>query len=194
MSLANKLTFSRAALAAVFFIFYFLPFYFPGWFVRGSGWTAPVLILIFIVSQFTDLFDGMAARKYNETSDFGKLFDPFADTIMQLTCFLCFVIDGILPAFLFLVVIYREFGILFIRNLMLKKGITMGARYSGKVKTVSYIVAASTALLATSLQRLALFEFLIPFVRIGAAVIFFISVTISVISFFDYLSAYKKAG
>ena len=194
MSLANKLTFSRAVLAAVFFIIYFLPLYFPSWFVRGSGWTVPVLILVFIISQFTDLFDGMAARKYNETSDFGKLFDPFADTIMQLTCFLCFVMDGIFPAFLFLIVIYREFGILFIRNLMLKKGITMGARYSGKVKTVSYIVAASTALLATSLQRLTLFEFLIPFVRIGAAVIFAISVTISVISFFDYFSAYKKAG
>jgi len=194
MSLANKLTFFRVILAPVFFIVYLLPRFFPSLFVNGAIWTVPALWFIFIVSEITDLLDGMAARKLNETSDFGKLFDPFADTLMQITCFLCFVIDGIFPAILFLLVIYREFGILFIRNLMLKKGATLGARMSGKIKTVSYIIAAGAALLAVSFQRLEIFESLFPLLKTGAVVVFFISVIISIVSFIDYILVYKKTG
>jgi len=193
MNLANKLTFFRLILAPVFFIIYLLPEFIPSWFINGTGWTIPALWLIFIVCEVTDLLDGIAARKLNEISDFGKLFDPFADTLMQITCFLCFVIDGIFPAPLFLLVVYREFGILFIRNLMLKKGVTMAARLGGKIKTVAYIVAGCAALLAVSLQRLSIFESLHAFFKTGAAVIFFISVVISVVSFFDYLIIYRKA-
>jgi len=194
MSLANKLTFFRVILAPVFFIVYLLPRFLPSLFVDGATWTIPALWFIFIVSEITDLLDGMAARKLNETSDFGKLFDPFADTLMQITCFLCFVIDGIFPAILFLLVIYREFGILFIRNLMLKKGATLGARMGGKIKTVSYIIAAGAALLAVSFQRLEIFEFIFPFLKTGAVVVFFISVIISIVSFIDYILVYKKTG
>jgi CDP-diacylglycerol--glycerol-3-phosphate 3-phosphatidyltransferase len=194
MSLANKLTFFRVILAPVFFIIFMLPYFFPSWFVNSAIWIVPVLIFIFVISQVTDLLDGMAARKLNEVSDFGKLFDPFADTITQVTFFLCFVVDGILPVTLFLVVVYREFGILLVRNLMLKKGITLGARMSGKIKTVSYIVAGSVALLTVALQRLLIFKFVIPYCRIVTLVIFIISVAISVLSFFDYLLIYLKIG
>jgi len=125
MNLANKLTFLRIILAPVFLVIYFLP-------IDHPNWTIPVLWLIFIISEITDYFDGLAARKLNQTSDFGKFFDPFADTLVQITCFLCFLIDKIwgntiIPLILFLLVIYREFGILFLRNLMLKKGINLCA-------------------------------------------------------------------
>jgi len=200
MSLADKFTFLRIVLAPVFFIVFLLPEFFPAWFPpNGSGWTVPVLWfivlwLIAIVAELTDMFDGMAARKLNEVSDYGKLFDPFADTLLQVTGFLCFVIIGLFPAVLFLLVLYREFGILFIRNLMLKKGVAMGARISGKVKTVTYITAEAVALLAVSLQRLNVLEFLYPYLKTGALAIFVISVAVSLVSFFDYLSVYRKAG
>ncbi|MDR0302231.1 MAG: CDP-diacylglycerol--glycerol-3-phosphate 3-phosphatidyltransferase [Treponema sp.] len=195
MSLANKITFSRIILAPVFFIVFLLPV--------KDVWTVPVLWFIFIVAELTDMLDGMAARKQNEVSDFGKLFDPFADTLMQLTCFFCFVIDGIFPAVLFLLVIYREFSILFIRNLMLKRGITLGARMSGKIKTVFYIFAGGAALLTDSLQRLAVFiedhlpRFAVfvdhlPLFKTGTLIIFIISVVISIVSFIDYMMIFKN--
>lgn len=194
MTLANMLTLSRIGLAPVFFIVYLLPRWVPAWFTGGSGWTAPVLWAVFIVAEITDMFDGMAARKQKTVSDFGKFFDPFADTLMQITCFLCFVIDGIFPALLFLLVVYREFGILFLRNLMLKKGVAMGARMGGKIKTVAYICAGAAALLAASLQRLALAESLLPIFRTAALVVFCVSVVLSLLSFFDYLTVYRKAA
>ncbi|MDR1869797.1 MAG: CDP-diacylglycerol--glycerol-3-phosphate 3-phosphatidyltransferase [Treponema sp.] len=193
MSLASKLTFFRIILAPVFFAVYMLPRFCPSWFVHSSALTIPILWIIFIISQVTDLLDGIAARKLNEVSDFGKLFDPFADTIMQLTCFLCFVIDDIFPAFLFLLVIYREFSILFIRNLMLTKGAALGARMGGKIKTVIYIIAGGAALLTASIQRLKILESLLPYFKTGTIIIFTVSVVISIASFIDYLLIYQKA-
>jgi len=161
-----------------------------------ASWTIPALWIIFIVSEITDYFDGLAARKLNQESDFGKFFDPFADTLVQITCFLCFIIDGIFPVWasiLFLLVIYREFGILFVRNLMLRKGITLGASIYGKIKTVAYIIAVGAALLIATLERLVVCESFLPYFKTGALIIFIISVTFAVISFFDYLVKYKKS-
>ncbi|MCL2266023.1 MAG: CDP-diacylglycerol--glycerol-3-phosphate 3-phosphatidyltransferase [Treponema sp.] len=202
MNFANILTLFRIILAPAFLIIYLLP-------KSGAFWAIPVLWVIFIISEITDFFDGLAARKLNLTSDFGKLFDPFADTLVQITCFLCFIIDGIwgegiFPVILFLLVIYREFAILFLRNLMLKEGVTLGARMCGKVKTVFYIIAAGTALLAASLERLIFIpaaantqimnarEILLPYFKTGSLVIFILSVCLAVISFIDYLAIYLK--
>jgi CDP-diacylglycerol---glycerol-3-phosphate 3-phosphatidyltransferase len=199
MNLANRLSFLRIILAPVFFIIYLMPRFFPSLFASGAAWTVPVLWGISIVSEITDYFDGLAARKLNLTSDFGKLLDPFADTLTQITFFLCFIIDGIFPAgifpvILFLLVVYREFAIMFLRNLMAKKGIAMGARMGGKVKTVAYIISAAIALLTSSLERLGLLLSILPYIKIGALIAFTISVIISIVSFFDYLIIYKKTA
>jgi len=193
MNLADRITLLRIILAPVFFIEYMLLKTFQKELAGYMIWLIALLWIIAIAAELTDMFDGMAARHYNLTSDFGRLFDPFADTLLQVTGFLCFVLDGILPVSLFLVVLYREFGILFIRNLMLKKGITMGARISGKIKTVTYIIAGGIALLYASLIRLSAFEFLQPVVKIAAIAVFSLSVLFSVLSFFDYLFVYRTA-
>ena len=192
MNIADRLTVSRLILAPAFFAVYVVPMRFPEQFADNAGIFVALCWIIFVVAELTDMFDGMAARKLKQASDFGKLFDPFADTVMQLSCFLCFVIDGIFPAFLFLIVLYREFGILFLRNLMLRKGVSMGARKSGKLKTVSYIVAGSAALLYASLFRLGVAEAQLPIFKTAVIVIFCVSVFIAVLSFFDYFSEFRK--
>jgi CDP-diacylglycerol--glycerol-3-phosphate 3-phosphatidyltransferase len=180
----------RVVLAPLFFIVYLIPRLFPP--SLSAAWTVPVLWIFFVVSEVSDLVDGQIARRLGLGSDFGKLYDPFADTLTQLTYFLCFVMDNIFPAVLYLVVIYREFGILFIRNLMLRKGTTMGARNIGKIKTVTYILAGAAALLAISLERLRFSAAVRP-CKIAALVIFSISIVLSVVSFIDYVKVYRAA-
>jgi CDP-diacylglycerol--glycerol-3-phosphate 3-phosphatidyltransferase len=195
--MADRLSALRIILAPVFFIVYFLPVWIPAvfrQFPRLAIWSLPVLWIIFVVSELTDMLDGMVARKRGEVSDFGKLFDPFADTLVQLTYFLCFVLDGIFPVILFIPVLYREFSILFVRNLMLRKGVAMGARISGKIKTVSYISSCALALLAVSIGRFAPGNGFIPAVRSAAVVVFVLSVVLSVISFLDYVKVYRTNG
>lgn len=196
MTLADKVTTLRLILAPLFFIIYLFPrLPVPGWFSGGSvnsGWTVPFLWALFILSELTDLIDGKIARARKEVSDFGKLFDPFADVMVRITYFLCFVIDGILPAVLLLVVLYREFGIQFLRNLMMKKQVVMGARWGGKIKAVAYMVTGVAALLAASVERFGVDGPAFSILCTGARAVFCISVFISVISFMDYLSVYRK--
>ena len=206
MTLADKVTTSRLIFAPVFCLIYFFPRFFPSVFAypvpyggwnfdfTGAAWTIPILIILFVAAQLTDLFDGMIARKQKEVSDFGKLYDPFADTLTQITFFFCFMIDGILPPALFLLMLYREFGILFVRNLMLKKGISMGARLGGKIKTIAYVVAGSLALLATCILRIGMDGNIYLWVTLAAKLVFTVSVIIAIVSFMDYVSVYIKTS
>ena len=194
MTLANKVTASRLVLAPLFFVIFLLPRFFPAVFADAHLlWPVIALWALFIGSAITDMLDGMIARRRGQTSDFGKFFDPFADTLTQVTYFFCFVIEGILHPVLFLAVLYREFSILFIRNMMLRKGVAMGARIGGKIKTVSYITAVAVALLAFSVQRLGIFSDFYRHLVTAASIVFAVSVVIAIVSLLDYISVYRKA-
>jgi CDP-diacylglycerol--glycerol-3-phosphate 3-phosphatidyltransferase len=191
MTLADKVTSLRLVLAPFFFVVYLLPMWFPS--AMNWSWTVPVLWILFVVSELTDLFDGRIARARNEVSDLGKLLDPFADVLVRITYFLCFVMDGILPAPLFLLVLYREFSIQFVRNLILQKGVVQGARMGGKIKAVTYMIAGGIALIASNVRMLGYDAAFTP-LRLSAIGVFAISVVFAVISFMDYLSIYRKMG
>jgi CDP-diacylglycerol--glycerol-3-phosphate 3-phosphatidyltransferase len=191
MTVADRITSLRLIIAPVFFLVFFLPSAAPELFGGGAGWTVPVLWGLYLVSEISDFVDGAVARRLGAGSDFGKLFDPFADTLTQLTYFFCFVLAGVLPAFLFLAVLYREYSILFVRNLMLRKGVAMGARRGGKIKTAAYILAGGAALLVVSLERLGI-EGPVPALRTAALVLFALSVVLAVLSFLDYLKVYRE--
>jgi CDP-diacylglycerol--glycerol-3-phosphate 3-phosphatidyltransferase len=182
--LADKVTASRLFFAPCFFVVYLF----------DGIWTVPALWALFFIAEITDLIDGKVARSRKEVSDFGKLFDPFADTLVWLTFFLCFVTGRILPVIPFLIILYREFGILFLRNLMLRKGVAMGARRGGKIKAFAYMFTGIAALLASSVQRLGVEGPYFGIFRLAALGFFVLSVLISLLSFADYISVYKKAG
>jgi CDP-diacylglycerol--glycerol-3-phosphate 3-phosphatidyltransferase len=175
-------------MAPLFFAVYF----FPQWIGAPAPWTVPILWVLFIASELTDMLDGRIARKRGEVSDFGKLFDPFADTLVRLTYFLCLTVDRVLPAILFLGVIYREYGILFMRVLMMRKGVAMGARRGGKVKAVAYAAAGGMALLSVSLVRLGFTSPALIWIRRGATALFAASVLLAITSFMDYLKVYRS--
>jgi CDP-diacylglycerol--glycerol-3-phosphate 3-phosphatidyltransferase len=196
MTLADRITALRIALAPVFFAVYLFPVSggAPLWSFWGGGWTVPVLWTLFIISELTDLADGMVARSRKEVSDFGKLFDPFSDVLVRITYFLCFVMDGILPVIPLLLVLYREFGILFLRILMMKRGIAMGARKGGKTKAVAYMITGIVALLVFSLNRLNVLPALGSPLRLTGAALFYISMALALLSFADYVGVYRKAS
>ncbi|MDR3146453.1 MAG: CDP-alcohol phosphatidyltransferase family protein [Treponema sp.] len=187
MTLADKITSIRLILAPVFFIVYM---FFPA---ANGVLIMTVLWVLFIASELTDLIDGRVARRRKEVSDFGKLFDPFADVLVRITYFLCFVIEGVLPVVPLLIVLYREFGILFVRILMMRKGIALGARMGGKIKAVAYTATGALALLAVSVKRLALGEGLFSGLRLAGIVLFIGSALIALLSFADYVAVLRRA-
>ncbi|MCL1928031.1 MAG: CDP-diacylglycerol--glycerol-3-phosphate 3-phosphatidyltransferase [Treponema sp.] len=204
MKAADIVTTIRILLAPVFFVvcnFYVL-FNPAGSDAIGQFWQIPVLWIIFAIAELSDMLDGLIARKLGEVSDFGKLYDPFADTLFQISIFICFVWHNILPIIPFLLIVYREFAILFIRNLMQKKGISMGARLGGKIKTVVSIGAGVLALVVYSLRILFqrflvsgktdLYDRLYTGFSRSAIIVFHLAVVLSILSFIDYFSVYLK--
>jgi CDP-diacylglycerol--glycerol-3-phosphate 3-phosphatidyltransferase len=150
----------------------------------------PALWVLLIVIELTDLFDGMAARKLKIVSGFGKLFDPFTDVLARITYFICFAWVGIMPLWILLIIIYREFGINFLRMLLVERGIAMGARSGGKLKAVVYMVAGLASLLLWSLLQ---FSVDVP-KALGMLVtlIYVLAAILSVSSFLDYVNQFRK--
>ncbi|MDD3981916.1 MAG: CDP-diacylglycerol--glycerol-3-phosphate 3-phosphatidyltransferase [Spirochaetia bacterium] len=185
MSTADKVTLSRIFLAPVFFILY-------RYSLLPALPTVILLWLLFIVIELSDLVDGQLARGANMVSDFGKLFDPFADVLARVTYFICFAFDGIMPLWIFLIILYREFSILFLRMMLSGRGIAMGARPGGKLKAGLYMVSGLSALLYSSLRRLSLAASLQNPLRILVVAVFVAAAILSILSFVDYLIQYRK--
>lgn len=122
---------------------FFIAFSLPTWVGPGAEMVSVVLMLIcYAIAELSDLLDGKIARKYNLVTDLGKVMDPFADTLSHLTYFVCFFGSGIMPGLALIIIMWREFSILFLRMLMMGKGKAMPANIWGKSKTVLYAVTS----------------------------------------------------
>jgi CDP-diacylglycerol--glycerol-3-phosphate 3-phosphatidyltransferase len=191
MRIADKFTLVRVVYAPVFLCFYLLAMsahsVFP-WFAEHSFGVLLVLTVALAFVEFTDYLDGMLARKLNQVSDTGKLLDPFADALLHITTFFCFSYSGYMPAVLFMVVFYREFGMLFLRMQIIKRGIAIAARPGGKFKTVLYITAGFWTL-AVSIYEKGGWNCLpgSEHFRLAGIVLFSLCALTALVSFIDYI-------
>ena len=190
MNLPNKLTVLRLILVPVFFLSYCIS-------LLGSEMTtiisAVLMFVSYAVAELTDLLDGKIARKYNLVTDLGKVMDPFADTLSHLTFFVCFMSYGIMPAWAFIIIMWREFSILFLRMLMMRAGKAMPANIWGKSKTVFYAITSILSIIYVVLaafiargQWNATYETVLY-------VFFALAAAASLMSFITYLAAVFKS-
>ena len=125
MTVSNRFTLFRAVFAPVFYLIFNLPVWLNSHTLGVIS--ACIMIPLLAIAEITDYWDGHYARKYNEVSDFGKLFDPFADVVLNLTVFMCAVSAGCMPFVFFVLIFYREFSQTFLRMAALKKGFAIAA-------------------------------------------------------------------
>ena len=194
MQIATKLTFCRIFCAPIFFVLYFLPLW-----LKQFPQLAPISVFVMLpllaFAEFTDYLDGKYARIYNQVSDFGKVFDPFADVFLNITVFFCLVMSGYMPAFILLLIIYREISMTFIRLVAIQSKVAIGARKGGKTKTVLYIIACFFTLALECSLRLGVFSdgaFIIQTGKVISLCLFFLCLALSYISFADYLFSFKN--
>lgn len=138
MNLPNKLTVGRV-IAVPFFIAAYLLNY------------NIVAFVIFILASLTDMLDGKIARKYNLVSNFGKIMDPLADKILVYSAFCLMVQEQIVPGWMLIIILAREFTIAGMRTVAASEGIVIAAAMSGKIKTVLQMIAVPLLLLVRAL-------------------------------------------
>lgn len=107
----------------------------------------PVFILVFIyvadkraafIVYFSacllDLLDGYIARKYDAITDWGKVMDPLADKLMQVSAFICLAATGYFPYFAAIIIAAKELfmvlGGIFLYN---KKNRVVYSNFFGKL-------------------------------------------------------------
>lgn len=139
MNLANKLTIFRIILVPIMVI---IPF--SG--ITGSVNYVPIewiiIDIIFIIASITDKLDGYIARKNNQITTFGKFLDPIADKILVLAAMVMLVEEGRLPAWIPIIVLFREFIVSGYRLVAVEKGgKVIAASIWGKIKTVTQMLA-----------------------------------------------------
>ena len=139
MNLPNKLTIIRIILVPIMVIIPFLG-------IDGRFLGIPIewiiMDFIFIIAAITDKLDGYLARKNNQITTFGKFLDPIADKILVLAAMLMLVEMQKLPAWIPIIVLFREFIISGYRLIAEQKGgKVIAASKWGKIKTVTQMIA-----------------------------------------------------
>jgi CDP-diacylglycerol--glycerol-3-phosphate 3-phosphatidyltransferase len=137
MTFADRLTVARAAAVPVVVVLF-------AWdFPNHDYWATAV----FIVAMATDWVDGWWARRNDRTSDLGRILDPVADKLLVMAALIMLVGD-VLPAWMVAAVIAREFLVTGLRLAAIERGVVIGARDLGKLKTTAQAVAAALGGLA----------------------------------------------
>ena len=150
MNAATVVTSLRIALSPVFYVLFTLS-------VKDGRATPTALWAIWIlfgIIEITDFVDGRIARRTDSVTALGKVFDPFADSFARLTYFLSYLVTGIMPGWVFLIILYRDLGVSFIRLMVMSKGTALAARISGKIKAWVYAVAGGAGIALVTLRSL----------------------------------------
>jgi CDP-diacylglycerol--glycerol-3-phosphate 3-phosphatidyltransferase len=151
----NILTFGRLVLTAVFLV---MILYSP--YVAKKVFFLDVAFVLFVVSGLTDIVDGIAARRFNVASKFGRMLDPLVDKVLVCGAFVCFAVIGepklfdldgrILSVILWLVagvLIAREAYVTVLRHIAEAKGVNFAATVSGKIKMFTQSFAIGTVII-----------------------------------------------
>ena len=139
MNLPNKLTIFRIILVPIMVI---IPFLGLNQTLFGISISYLIIDLIFMIASYTDHLDGKLARKNNQVTTFGKFADPLADKILVLAAMLILVEDGNLPAWIPIIVMFREFVVSGYRLVAVEKGgEIIAASIWGKIKTATQMFA-----------------------------------------------------
>ena len=196
MNLPNKLTIIRIILVPIMVIIPFLN-------IQGELLNIPISCLIidaiFIIASITDKLDGSIARKRNLVTNFGKFLDPIADKILVLAAMVMLVEMNKLPAWIPIIVLFREFVVSGYRLIAVENGgKVIAASIWGKIKTATQMVA----IIMMFIDKFAFANFLNYTIRttmssfelifnIVVSTLMFISVIAAIFSGYDYIKGGK---
>ena len=105
-------------------------------------------LIIFTISALTDVLDGFIARKFNYITNIGKLIDPLADKLTQISLLLSLAILGILPWWIFAIVFIKELIMVISASVLYSKDdVVVYSKWYGKLATVLFYLAIVCSLL-----------------------------------------------
>ena len=133
-NIPNILTILRFILIPI--ILYFI---FTGHYLLG--------FIFFTISGITDILDGAIARKFNLVTNFGKLMDPLADKLTQISVLATLVFQKIIPFWILVVVLLKELLMIIGASFLYGKDVVVYSKWFGKLATVLFYLAIVCSLI-----------------------------------------------
>lgn len=134
-TLANIVTLSRLFIAPIFLVCV----------LTDSAFGVSIALVLFTVGALTDWLDGYLARKYGDVTDHGGFLDPLADKVLIAAAFVAFFLLGIMPLWMVIIIVVRDFATTAMRSIADDRGMVMETSFIAKVKTflqMSFVVYA----------------------------------------------------
>jgi CDP-diacylglycerol---glycerol-3-phosphate 3-phosphatidyltransferase len=147
---------------------------------------------VFILASITDGIDGYLARKRGQITTMGMLLDPLADKLLIAAAFVTLVQfnPALVPAWMAVVIIGREFLVSGLRSIAASEGFTIQASELGKFKMLVQIISVVAVILARRWHQWPLGSvYIFPVYWIAWIAIWFM-VLLSLVSAADYFIAF----
>lgn len=154
--LPNLITLSRVLLTPLFLYFLF----------ANKPYFNIFALLVFIIAAITDAYDGYVARKYASITHIGKFLDPLADKILVSAAFISFVVLDLIPLWMVIIIILRDFIITILRIIINSKGFSIITSNAAKGKTAVQIGVISFILVYIITQTWKIFLGIAPYLSL----------------------------
>ncbi|MBR6755749.1 MAG: CDP-diacylglycerol--glycerol-3-phosphate 3-phosphatidyltransferase [Peptococcaceae bacterium] len=174
MNIPNLLTIGRMVL---------VPFFMVALLMNTQG-TRLAATVIFIIASMTDWLDGYLARKNNQITNFGKIMDPLADKVLTAAAMICLVQLGDVPAWVVVLILFREYAITGLRSVAAAEGVVIAASIWGKVKTTVQMIALILLMLNPQLEVILGFNL--------GIIVLYVALILTLYSGLDYLLKLKN--
>lgn len=176
-TIPNVLTMIRLLLVPVFVVVYF----------RTVDEPKYAALAVFAAASLTDMLDGFLARKLNQITDFGKLFDPLADKLMVLTALVCQALTGVFPWAAVIVVACKELFMVIGGLFLLSRDVVVYSNIFGKAAQVCFILSLILSFFHVPLAELGTrLDLILLWITVGLAILAMVVYTA------EYLRSLKK--
>ena len=143
-------------------------------------------LVVFLTAGFTDVVDGILARKFNWITNLGKILDPFADKLMQCTALVCLCIEAVVPVWFLIIFFAKEFMTLFIGFLVIRRrSVVVVSKWYGKMAVCLFYATIFLAVI---------FKYVCEFSLLGwqQLLLFMPSAIMAIFAFGAYIGFYSK--
>lgn len=141
-------------------------------------------LVLFTISSLSDVLDGYIARKFNAITDFGKLMDPLADKLTQISTLITLYIKRVIPIWIVLVLFAKELVLISGASFLYGKQLVVSSKWYGKLSTVLlYLAVVSTMIIN-------IYNISIHF----DVYIYCLAVCLAILALFGYIEHFYKKG
>ena len=176
MNTPNKLTVGRMILVPFMVLFLLTDL--------GGEANRYISLVIFAGASITDWFDGYLARKHHLVTNFGKFMDPLADKLLVCSAMICLVDLKLLPAWIVIIIIAREFIISGFRLIAAEHQIVIAASMWGKFKTTFQMAMIILLILNMNAD---VYVAGVGIIHVLALIATYVALVLTIVSLLDYL-------